>query len=104
MKLHVLWFAVLMNIAFIGGINLEKYYWKKSIKEQEKVLDAYRGYYVSTEHLLDIINNKWSWVDAFDHQGYYESKAKVEYHDSLGIALSQKHFQKVLDWEEQQNK
>lgn len=112
MKLHVFWFAILMNIAFVGGINLEKYYWKKACearpKSSEELLEEklaiYADYYVCTEHLLDLIEKQYHWVDGIDHQGYYETKAEVEYHDSLGIALAQKQFQKVLDWEEQQNK
>lgn len=112
MKLHVFWFAIFMNVAFIGGINLEKYYWKKAYearpKSSEELLEEklaiYADYYVCTEHLLDLIEKQYHWVDGIDHQGYYETRAEVEYHDSLGIALSQEQFQKVLDWEEQQNK
>lgn len=111
-KINLFVACILIVAAFIGGINLEKYYWKKACEARpesreellEEKLAIYADYYVCTEHLLDLIDKQYHWTDAIDHQGYYESKAEVEYHDSLGIALSQEHFQKVLDWEEQQNK
>lgn len=111
-KINVFVACILIVGAFIGGINLEKYYWKKACearpKSSEELLEEklaiYADYYVCTEHLLDLIEKQYHWVDGIDHQGYYETRAEVEYHDSLGIALSQKQFQKVLDWENQQNK
>lgn len=72
-------------IAFVGGIALGNYTYKK----QEELIQAYRGYVVSTEHLLDLINAKWSWVDAFDHDGYYESREEVFYLDSVGLSVEQ---------------
>lgn len=98
--------------AFIGGVFIERYdhqetYHKVSRSDVgllEEKLAIYADYYVCTEHLLDLIEQQYHWVDGIDHQGYYETRAEVEYHDSLGIALSRKQFQKVLDWEAQQNK
>jgi hypothetical protein len=111
-KINVFVAGLLIIGAFIGGINLQKYSWERDYearpKSSEELLEEklaiYADYYVCTEHLLDLIDKQYHWVDGIDHQGYYESKAEVEYHDSIGIALSQKYFQKILDWEEQQNK
>lgn len=112
MKLHVFWFAILMNIAFVGGINLEKYYWKKACearpKSSEELLEEklaiYADYYVCTEHLLDLIEKQYHWVDGIDHQGYYETRDEVVFLDWQGLDRAQKQFNKVLEWENKQTK
>lgn len=60
-------------IAFIFGILLS--YWE--LNNQRQRLNAFIQYYNHTEQLLDDINNKWSWVDAFDPQEYYEWRREV---------------------------
>ena len=40
-------------------------------------LSAYDSYNKATEDLLDTLNNEYDWVDAFDPQDYYESRAKL---------------------------
>lgn len=87
--MNVFVFAVLMNAVFIGGIQLEKHYWKKDIRARTKVLDAYRGYVVSTEHMLDLLNHQYNWVDGLDHDGYYESRAEVFHLDSIALSHEQ---------------
>lgn len=85
-KINVCVACILIVGAFIGGINLEKHYWMKS---RTKVLDAYRGYVVSTEHMLDLLNHQYNWVDGLDHDGYYESRAEVFYLDSIALSHEQ---------------
>lgn len=84
-RMNAFVFAVLMNAAFIGGIQLEKHYWKKDVKARTKVLEAYRGYAVSTEHMLDLLDHQYNWVDGLDHDGYYESRAEIFHLDSIGL-------------------
>ena len=81
--------AASMAAALFAGMFLERACTNSQIKRMDKVIESYRGYVVSTEHLLDIINAKWSWVDAFDHDGYYESRAEVFYLDSVGLSVEQ---------------
>ena len=42
------------------------------------LLSAYNSYNKATEDLLDTLDNEYDWVDAFDPQDYYESKAKLD--------------------------
>ena len=42
------------------------------------LLSAYNSYNKTTEDLLDTLDNEYDWVDAFDPQDYYESKAKLD--------------------------
>lgn len=42
------------------------------------LLSAYNSYNKATEDLLDTLDNEYDWVDAFDPQDYYESRAKLD--------------------------
>ena len=42
------------------------------------LLSAYNSYNKATEDLLDTLDNEYDWVDAFDPQGYYESRTKLD--------------------------
>lgn len=42
------------------------------------LLSAYNSYNKATEGLLDTLDNEYDWVDAFDPQDYYESRAKLD--------------------------
>lgn len=42
------------------------------------LLSAYDSYNKATEDLLDTLDNEYDWVDAFDPQDYYESRAKLD--------------------------
>lgn len=42
------------------------------------LLNAYDSYNKATEDLLDSLNNEYNWVDAFDPQDYYKSRAKLD--------------------------
>lgn len=96
-KINVFVACALIVGAFIGGINLEKHHWEKGVKARNKVLDAYRGYVVSTEHMLDLLNHQYNWVDGLDHDGYYESRAEIEHLDSLGLLLEAERYAKAIN-------
>ncbi len=42
------------------------------------LLSAYDSYNKATEDLLDSLDNQYNWVDAYDPQEYYESRAKLD--------------------------
>ena len=42
------------------------------------LLNAYDSYNKATEDLLDALDNEYNWVDAFDPQDYYKSRAKLD--------------------------
>lgn len=42
------------------------------------LFSAYNSYNKATENLLDTLDNEYDWVDAFDPQDYYESRAKLD--------------------------
>lgn len=42
------------------------------------LLNAYDSYNKATEDLLDTLDNEYNWVDTFDPQEYYESRAKLD--------------------------
>lgn len=42
------------------------------------LISAYDSYNKATEDLLDALDNEYNWVDAFDPQEYYESRAKLD--------------------------
>lgn len=46
--------------------------------ESAKYLEAYESYYKTTEELLDTLESKYNWVDAFDPCDYYDSRAKLD--------------------------
>lgn len=42
------------------------------------LLNAYNSYNKATEDLLNSLNNEYNWVDAYDPQDYYDSRAKLD--------------------------
>lgn len=42
------------------------------------LLNAYDSYNKATEDLLDSLENQYNWVDAYDPQEYYTSRAKLD--------------------------
>ena len=42
------------------------------------LLSAYDSYNKATEDLLDTLDNEYNWVDAYDPQDYYDSRAKLD--------------------------
>lgn len=89
-------------MAFFLGMNVaEKTTTITQIDDQNPI---WSDHYVCTEHLLDILDKKYHWTDEVDHQGYYETREEVRYHFGEYIKTSQEQFNKVLEWENQQNK
>jgi hypothetical protein len=39
-----------------------------------ELIKAYADYYKGAEELLDVLNEKYEWVDAIEHYHYYDSK------------------------------
>lgn len=64
-------FQVFLCILAIYVIGLISGYFINKSK-----LEVYEHYYVTTEQLLDSINNEWNYVDAFntDNQCYWANK------------------------------
>jgi uncharacterized protein YxeA len=46
--------------------------------EYNNLLNAYGSCNKATEDLLDTLDNHYDWVDAFDPQEYYESRAELD--------------------------
>lgn len=44
-------------------------------KRVNHLLNAYDSYNKATEDLLDTLDNQYNWVDAYDPQDYYASRA-----------------------------
>ena len=47
-------------------------------KRVNHLLNAYNSYNKATEDLLDSLDNDYNWVDAYDPQEYYASRAKLD--------------------------
>lgn len=95
-KISSLTAAIMMFGCFMGGMMLERYTNRPVVKDNSTLIECYRGYVVSTEHLLDLIDAKWSWVDAFAHDGYYESRAEVFHLDSIGLQREKERQEKCF--------
>lgn len=81
--------VVLMLGSFIGGQYLERDAWYEQQHSMYVKLEAYRSYVTSTEHMLDLLNRQYNWVDSLDHDGYYESRAEVFHLDSIALSYEQ---------------
>lgn len=94
MKRIINWSAIFIavGVSFIAGIFVGN----PIYQSQKTKLDAWVGYYVCTEHLLDLLERKYQWVDAFDHDGYYETKCEVTYLDSVNISRAYRQYQICL--------
>ena len=44
----------------------------------DNLLNAYDSYNKAAEDLLDTLDNQYDWIDGFDPQDYYESRAKLD--------------------------
>jgi hypothetical protein len=58
--------TIIIAVATISGLVA----WN-SHKEEE--LNALREYHIQAESLLDSLDNEYNWVDAVDHEGYYQA-------------------------------
>ena len=60
-----------MIVGFVAGHSV-------ATSESVKYLEAYDAYNKATEELLDTLESKYNWVDAFDPYDYYDSRAKLD--------------------------
>lgn len=58
-------------LGFVAGNNY-------ATKTANKYLEAYGNYYKASETLLDSLDSKYSWTDAFDPQDYYIYNEKLD--------------------------
>ena len=58
--------TIIIAVATISGLVA----WNNH-KEEE--LNALREYHIQAESLLDSLDNEYNWVDAVDHEGYYNA-------------------------------
>lgn len=89
--------SVFLVVAFIGGQIVERTYWKSKTEAMSAKIQEYRGYYVTAEHLLDILEREYHWIDGVDHDGYYESRECAYYLDSIGIENERAHYMIVIE-------
>lgn len=80
--------AILLG-TFIGGQYVERLSWYDQQHSMYTKLEAYRSYVTSTEHMLDLLNQQYNWVDGLDHDGYYESRVEVFHLDSVALTYEQ---------------
>lgn len=68
-------------IGFVAGYTVQQRvidnYWE-IIDSYAERLDAYDQYNRGAEKLLDDINDKYDWVDAFDNYDYYRGRARID--------------------------
>ena len=60
-----------MIAGFVAGHSI-------ATSESVKYLEAYDAYNKATEELLDTLDSKYDWIDAFDPYDYYDSRAKLD--------------------------
>lgn len=71
MKKTILLCILSMVIGIIAGFMVCQ-------NTNNNLLSAYDSYNKATEDLLDSLNNEYNWVDAYDPQDYYDSRAKLD--------------------------
>ena len=62
-------------VAFCAGFLVCQ---NTTVRENNKLIDAYDAYNKHTEELLDTLDAQYDWVDAFDPYDYYDSRAKLD--------------------------
>lgn len=91
-KVNLLTVTVIAYSVFMVAMMVESDAKKKtSLNDgsKDKLIEAYRGYVVSTEHMLDLLDHQCNWVDRLDHDGYYESRAEIFHLDSIALSHEQ---------------
>ena len=71
MKKTIIFCILSMVIGMIAGFMVCQ-------NTNNNLLSAYDSYNKATEDLLDSLDNEYNWVDAYDPQEYYESRAKLD--------------------------
>lgn len=49
----------------------------ESNNQKQELINAYSDYYYYSEQLLDSLDTKYNWADAFDPEEYYDAKSKL---------------------------
>lgn len=49
----------------------------ESNNQKQELINAYSDYYHYSEQLLDSLDTKYNWSDAFDPERYYDAKSKI---------------------------
>lgn len=49
----------------------------ESNNQKQELINAYHDYYYCSEQLLDSLDTKYNWCDAFDPEEYYDAKSKI---------------------------
>ena len=75
MKKIILLCSFAAIVAFVAGFLVCK---NTTVRENNKLIDAYDAYNKHTEELLDTLDAQYDWVDAIDSYDYYESRAKLD--------------------------
>ena len=81
MKNNTLLLITLFIIGFVCGICFDIPVTKQhkqtnvttewSETKKDSIIDAYEWYFLSVEELLDTLDNRYDWVDAYDPEEYY---------------------------------
>lgn len=83
--MEILGWGIVVSLAFAAGGAVERHYYRDHEASKVSLIECYRSYAISAEGLLDSLENKYHWVDAFDYDCYYESVAEIFYLDSIGL-------------------
>lgn len=75
MKKTIILCILSMIIGMIAGFMI---YQNTNNTRVNHLLSAYDSYNKATEDLLDTLDNEYNWVDAYDPQDYYDSRAKLD--------------------------
>ena len=75
MKKTILLCSFAAIVAFCAGFLVCQ---NTTVRENNKLIDAYDAYNKHTEELLDTLEKYDNWVDRFDPYDYYESRAKLD--------------------------
>lgn len=75
MKKTIIFCILSMVIGMIAGFKVCQ---NTNYTRVNNLLNAYDSYNKATEDLLDSLDNEYNWVDAYDPQEYYASRAKLD--------------------------
>ena len=50
----------------------------ESNNQKQELINLYESYYYYSEQLLDSLDAKYDWINAFDPQEYYDTKDKIQ--------------------------
>ena len=71
---NVILLIAIVIIAFMWGYHNGNL----ADKQQRELINAYELYKSGAEELLDSLDNRYNWVDAYDVYDYYDGLQKVD--------------------------